>query len=122
MECSEVLIKAKEAIEDSKRAVNALVKHLKALDEEIEAYVKAVENSEHAASYLGSQVESISEHIADLTNVPETQMQAMMKILADTEKKMKEHEKEAKANKEELKEARTKRQKAGGERVRTSPS
>jgi hypothetical protein len=50
MECSEVLVKANEAIEDSKRAVNALVKHLAALDEEIEAYVKIVENSEQAAN------------------------------------------------------------------------
>ena len=107
--------KPSEAIEDSKRAVNALVKHLAALDVEIEAYVKIVENSEHAASYLGSQVKNITEHITNLTNVPESQMQTMMKILADTEEKIKEHEKEAKANKEDLKEARTKRQKAGKE-------
>ena len=42
-------------------------------------------------------------------------MQAMKKILADTVKRMKEQEEEAKANKEALKEARTKRQKAGKE-------
>jgi hypothetical protein len=56
MECSEVLIIANAAIEDSRRAVNALVKHLEALDDEIEAYEKIVENSDSAASYLGSQV------------------------------------------------------------------
>jgi len=110
VECSEVLIKAKEAIEGSKRAVDALVKHLKALDEEIEAYDKIVKNNEQAANYLGVQVKTISEHISQLKNAPADQMQAMQKILADTEKKMKEQEEEAKANKEALKEARTKRQ------------
>jgi hypothetical protein len=91
------------------------VKHLAALDVEIEAYVKIVENSEQAANYLGSQVKSITVHISKLTNVPETEMQAMMNILAATEEKMKEHEKEAKANKEELNQARKKRQEAGKE-------
>ena len=91
------------------------MKHLKALDEEIEAYDKIVKNNEQAANYLGVQVKTISEHISKLKNVPEDQMQAMQKILADTEKKMKEQEEEAKANKEALKEARTKRQKAGKE-------
>ena len=51
MECNKVLVKANIAIEDSNRAANALVKHLAALDEEIEAYEKIVENSDSAASY-----------------------------------------------------------------------
>jgi hypothetical protein len=51
MECGEVLVIANAAIEDSRRAVNALVKHLAALDDEIEAYEKIVENSDSAASY-----------------------------------------------------------------------
>jgi hypothetical protein len=48
VDCNKVLIKANIAIEDSSRAVNALVKHLVALDEEIGAYVKIVANSESA--------------------------------------------------------------------------
>jgi hypothetical protein len=91
------------------------VKHLAAPDEEIEAYEKVVENSDSAASYLGSQVKKIEEQITKLTNVPENQMQIMMKMLADTAEKIKGHEKEAKASKEELKEARAKRLKAGKE-------
>jgi hypothetical protein len=115
MECSKVLVIANTAIGDPRRAVNALVKHLAALDEEIEAYEKVVENSETAASYLEAQVKKIAEQIAKLSNVPPNEMQIMMKMLADTAEKMKGHEEEAQASKEELKEARTRRLKAGKE-------
>ena len=87
MECSKVLGIANTAIEDPRRAVNVLVRHLAALDEEIEAYEKIVENSETAASYLDAQVKKIAEQIAKLTNVPPNEMQIMMKMLADTAEK-----------------------------------
>jgi hypothetical protein len=115
MECSKVLVKANIAIEDSRRAVNALVKHLAALDEEIVAYEKIVENSESAASYLEAQVKKIAEHIAKLSNVPPSEMEIMMKMLAETAAKMKSHEEEAQASKEELTKARARRLKAGKE-------
>ena len=83
MECNKVLVKANIAIEDSNRAANALVKHLAALDEEIEAFENIVSNSESAASYLETQVKRIAEYIAKLTNVPSSEMEAMRKILAE---------------------------------------
>ena len=46
------------------------MKHLAALDEEIEAYVKIEANSESAAKYLEAQVKKIADYIAKLTNVP----------------------------------------------------
>jgi chromosome segregation ATPase len=95
MECNEVLVKAKEAIDSSKRAVDALLQHLQALDKEIKAYDKTVKDSEQATNYLGGQVQNIAGQISQLKNVPDVQMQAMQKILADTEKKMKEQEEEA---------------------------
>ena len=118
MECNEVLVKAKEAIDSSKRAVDALLQHLQALDKEIKAYDKTVKDSEQATNYLGGQVQNIAGQISQLKNVPDVQMQAMQKILADTMKMMKEQQEVAKINKEALEKARTERQEAGKESAR----
>jgi hypothetical protein len=115
MECNKVLTKANIAIEDSNRAVNALMKHLAALDEEIEAFEKIVTSSESAAKYLEGQVKKIADHLAALTNVPKDEMEAMKKMLAETAAQMKRNKDEGKASKEELKVVRAKRQKAGRE-------
>jgi hypothetical protein len=121
VECSEVLIKAKEAIEGSKRAVNALVKHLKALDEEIEAYAKIVENNEHAASYLGAQVKNISEHITKLTNRTREPNESH----AENPSRYREED-ERTGKRSQSQQRRTEgsahEETEGGERVRTSPS
>jgi len=115
MECNEVLVKAKEAIDSSKRAVDALLQHLQALDKEIKAYDKTVKDSEQATKYLGGQVQNIAGQISQLENVPDVQMQAMQKVLAETMKMMKEQQEVAKINKEALEKARTERQEAGKE-------
>ena len=115
MECSKVLVKANTAIEDSRRAVNALVKHLAALDEEIEAFEKIVTNNESAASYLETQVKKIADYIATLTNVPTNEMEDMKKMMAETAAQLKSNEEEAKAGKAELMKVRAKRLKAGQE-------
>ena len=118
VECNEVLVKAKEAIDSSKRAVDALLQHLQALDKEIKAYDKTVKDSEQATNYLGGQVQNIAGQISQLKNVPDVQMQAMQKILADTMQMMKEQQEVAKINKEALEKARTERQEAGKESAR----
>jgi hypothetical protein len=74
MECNKVLTKASIAIEDSNRAVNALMKHLTALDEEIAAFERIVTNNESAARYLETQVKKIVDYMATLTNVPTPEM------------------------------------------------
>jgi hypothetical protein len=121
VECSTVLAKASVAIADSNRAVNALSKHLAALDEEIEAFEKIVSNGESAAGYLEAQVNKIAEHIAKLTNVPADQMEAMKKMLAETAAQLKSNEEEAKAGKAELMKVRAKRLKAGKEAEIANP-
>jgi uncharacterized coiled-coil protein SlyX len=72
MECNKVLTKASIAIEDSNRAVNALMKHLAALDDAIEKFEKIVASSDSASKYLEGQVKAIADHLAKLTNVPKS--------------------------------------------------
>ena len=113
MECGKVLTKANIAIEDSNRAVNALMKHLTTLDEEIEKFEKIVASNVNASKYLEAQVKAIASHLAKLTNAPQKEMEAIQKLLAETAAKMAVHDEEAKANTAELVEVRIRRLKAG---------